>query len=112
MIYVVKGEDYTVGLTLSQSSYLANPYYLFVLYKNIDTDRPVFMFNADDISAYPERCNIFTFNLSQDVGEYTYRVYESSSPDPTTIDDTTGIIIEEGLCVIDGEALLTDSIYN
>jgi len=42
-------------------------------------------------------------------GQYTYSVYESTMP-PTTISDTTGVVIEEGRLVVSGAS--TSSIYD
>jgi hypothetical protein len=42
-------------------------------------------------------------------GQYSYSVYESTTP-PTEINDTTGIVIEEGRMVVSGAS--TSSIYD
>jgi hypothetical protein len=42
-------------------------------------------------------------------GQYTYSVYESTIP-PTSIQDTTGIVIEEGRMVVSGA--IQNSIYD
>jgi hypothetical protein len=42
-------------------------------------------------------------------GQYRYQVYESTIP-PTSIQDTTGVVIEEGRMVVSGA--IQNSIYD
>ena len=78
---------------------------------NPDSD-PI-LFSTPDISSYPERFNQFLLDEPLDVelvkGQYTYSVYESLIA-PVTIQDTTGIVIEEGRMVVSGAVV--NSIYD
>jgi TATA-box binding protein (TBP) (component of TFIID and TFIIIB) len=71
------------------------------------------LFTTTDISTYPERFNQFLLDEPVDVeltkGQYTYSDYESLIA-PITIEDTTGIIIEEGRMVVSGAVV--NSIYD
>lgn len=113
MIYIDKGEVNSIVLTLTEVSTLSNPYYLFVFDNEMDvTDAPI-LFTTTDISTWKERFNMFLLDEPVDVtlvkGQYRYQVYESTIP-PTSIQDTTGIVIEEGRMVVSGA--IQNSIYD
>ena len=113
MIYIDKGEVNSIVLTLTEVSTLSNPYYLFVFDNEMDvTDAPI-LFTTADISTWKERFNMFLLDEPVDVtlvkGQYTYSVYESTIP-PTSIQDTTGVVIEEGRMVVSGA--IQNSIYD
>jgi hypothetical protein len=113
MIYIDKGEVNSIVLTLTEVSTLSNPYYLFVFENEMDvTDAPI-LFTTADISTWKERFNMFLLDEPVDVilvkGQYRYSVYESTIP-PTSIQDTTGIVIEEGRMVVSGA--IQNSIYD
>ena len=113
MIYIDKGEVNSIVLTLTEVSTLSNPYYLFVFENEMDvTDAPI-LFTTADISTWKERFNMFLLDEPVDVilvkGQYRYQVYESTIP-PTSILDTTGIVIEEGRMVVSGA--IQNSIYD
>ena len=113
MIYSDKGEVNTIVLTLTEVSTLSNPYYLFVFDNEMDvTDAPI-LFTTADISTWKERFNMFLLDEPVDVilvkGQYRYQVYESTIP-PTSIQDTTGVVIEEGRMVVSGA--IQNSIYD
>jgi hypothetical protein len=44
-------------------------------------------------------------------GQYTYTVYESILPDPETIADTTGHIVETGIMIIHSDEDANTNIY-
>jgi hypothetical protein len=111
MIYITQGVDSKVCLTLAESSSLVAPHYLFALYRDIDLDEPVICVHYTDNSTYPNTYNLFTFNETIASGEYTYRVYESATPNPTEIADTTGIILEEGLMVVYSSTDVDTNVY-
>jgi len=111
MIYITQSVDSKVCLTLAESSLLAAPHYLFALYRDIDLDEPVICVHYTDISTYPNTYNLFTFNESIASGEYTYRVYESATANPTEIADTTGRILEEGLMIVYSSTNVDTSVY-
>jgi len=113
MIYITKGEVNNVVLTLTEVSTLSNPYYLFVFDNEMDTLAAPILFTTPDVSSWIERFNLFLIDEPVDVqlvkGQYTYKVYESTIP-PVTIQDTTGLVIEEGRMVVTGVA--GNSIYD
>lgn len=113
MIYINKDEVNNIVLTLSEVSSLNNPYYLFVFQSEFNPEADPIYFTSLDISNYPERFNQFLLDEPIDVelikGQYTYSVYESLEV-PSTIDDTTGNIIEEGRMVVSGSVI--NSIYD
>lgn len=113
MIYINKDEVNSIVLTLTEVSTLSNPYYLFVFQNEMNPESTPILFTTPDISAYPERFNQFELDEPVDVdlmkGQYSYSVYESLIP-PTSIQDTTGEVIEEGRMVVSGA--IVNSIYD
>jgi len=113
MIYIDKGEVNSIVLTLTEVSTLSTPYYLFVFENEMDTTDAPILFTTADISTWKERFNMFLLDEPVDVilvkGQYRYQVYESTIP-PTSIQDTTGIVIEEGRMVVSGA--IQNSIYD
>jgi len=113
MIYINKGEVNSIVLTLSEVSTLPSPFYLFVFQNEMNPTSNTILFTNTDQSPYPERFNLFYLDEPIDAelmkGQYSYSVYESATP-PTSIDDTTGIVIEEGRMVVSGTS--TSSIYD
>lgn len=113
MIYINKDEVNNIVLTLTEVSTLSNPYYLFVFQNEMNPESTPILFTTPDISAYPERFNQFELDEPVDVdlmkGQYSYSVYESLIP-PTSIQDTTGEVIEEGRMVVSGA--IVNSIYD
>jgi len=109
MIYLEKNISTAIALTLKETSTLANPFYLFV-FRNEISKAETFL-NFQDLSGYPERYNLFQMQLNYVTGQYTYTVYESVTPNPTTIDDTTGVIVETGIMIIHAIENLDSNIY-
>ena len=113
MIYINKDEVNSIVLTLTEVSTLSNPYYLFVFQNEMNPESTPILFTTPDISSYPERFNQFLLDEPVDVdlmkGQYSYSVYESLIP-PTSIQDTTGVVIEEGRMVVSGA--IVNSIYD
>lgn len=72
-------------VTLTESTTLTNPYYLFV-FTNVST-KVQYKINVNsntDSSDYPIRINVFSFNTitlfaSAQAGQFSYEVYEQSS---------------------------------
>lgn len=110
MIYVVKGEDTIVALTLSESATLAEPFYLFAISRNIEVASETEYYYFEDTSAHKERYNKFTFNLDLPQGEYTYQVYEAET-EPSELADTTEEVIETGLLIISSTEDISSDIY-
>lgn len=114
MIYIEKGQVNQIILTLSEVSTLANPYYLFVFYNEMDKDDyTIFTFYGPDLSAYPERFNQFALDDPNDLdlmkGQYIYNIYEGSIY-PPTLNNVILEVIEEGRMVVSGPPV--ESIYD
>lgn len=115
MIYINKNSLNNVVLTLSESSILTNPYYLFEFINDwqLEENPTSIFFTTPDISNYTERYNLFQItesttgstsggsnvSLSLVNGQYNYNVYESSAS-TLSISATTGVIIESGRMVV------------
>lgn len=109
MIYLEKDIATNIALTLKESSLLPVPYYLFHFVNEINDSETFETFT--DISGYPERFNLFEMQLNYVAGQYTYTVYESATPNPTTIAETTGRIIETGIMIVHSNEDLDSNIY-
>lgn len=128
MIYIEKSSTNNIVLTLSESSNLSNPNFLFVFLNEYNLEAQPITFSTPDISSYTNRYNQFVliesatgsvtggYNipLSLISGQYRYTVYEA--PIATLdINETTGIVIEEGRMVVSGIdddiETITNSIY-
>lgn len=114
MIYITKGQLNEVCLTLAESSIIENPYYLFVFEHEFDTSEDPILWQPTDTSSYPQRYNLFELvegtDLTLTQGQYTYKVYESVDV-PTSVEDTNGIVIEEGRMVVE-LSYTTSTIYD
>ena len=122
MIYLEKGEINTFVLTLSESATITTPFWLFVFENEFNTESQPIYWAGVDTSPYTYRYNLFTLiegnpqivqsAISLIIGQYTYKVYESS--DPIRIDENTNAnglnLIEEGRMVVNGNA--PSSIYD
>jgi ABC-type transport system involved in Fe-S cluster assembly fused permease/ATPase subunit len=88
---------YTIGqqsdtlVTLTESTTIDNPYYLFV-FTNVSTKVVInkIVNSADDTSEFKDRINIYNFNTitlfqNAQAGQYSYEVYEQSSSTNTNI---------------------------
>lgn len=106
MIYIKKGQLNKVILTLSETSQLQSPYYLFVFENEYRLEEEPIYWTAPDLSNHTNRYNEFDLVEGEDgltliSGQYSYSVYESSNPNPQLITDTTGRIIEKGRMVVE-----------
>jgi hypothetical protein len=104
MIYITKGDLNTFALTLTELTTISNPTYLFkFVWEMNESLNPVYFIGVD-ISAYPQRANIFELNEGVDatfnIGQYRYEVYESPVINP--VDETGLDKIEEGRMVVEG----------
>ena len=84
LLYTINSQSDTL-VTLSESTKLTNPYYLFV-FTNVSTkvQYKINVNSTSDTSEYPTRINIFSFNTvtlfaSAQAGQFSYEVYEQSS---------------------------------
>lgn len=120
MIYIKKNELNKIVLTLSETSRLVNPFYLFE-FKNeyIQSATPIY-WQVEDTTTSQNRYNLFEMNetssgstsggttssLSLTAGQYEYRVYESVTQ-TLQLSGTTGRIIEEGRMVVASNETIT-----
>ena len=131
MIYLGKNITNQFVLTLTESSRLTTPYYLFEFINEYELGSTSVFFTTPDISNYTNRYNQFSLiesttgstsggtsiPLSLTIGQYEYKVYESTGS-TLSISDTTGRILEEGRMVVASNENMTittgrtSSIYN
>lgn len=128
MIYIEKSTTNNVILTLSESSKLTTPNFLFVFLNEYNLEAQSITFSTPDISSYTNRYNQFVivesatgsktggYNVPLNLvsGQYKYTVYEGLTAS-LDISQTTGIIIEEGRMVVSGNdddiETITNSVY-
>ena len=111
MIYINKGEVNNFVLTLTESTTISDPIYLFVFQNEYNTESDKIYWIGTDTTQYKNRYNYFTLEEGVDAtfvrGQYDYKVYESSE---VPVDETGLSLIEEGRMVVEGED--TNSIYD
>jgi len=122
MIYFEKDSVNNFVLTLTETSTITNPYYLFVFQNEFNKDSQGFQWVGTDTSAYIDRYNLFQFreghvqfsDATFIIGQFTYTVYESARPIVIVdqdIDYYTGLnVVEEGRMVVAG--VVTNTIYD
>lgn len=102
MIYLYKNQINTICLTLTESTTIPTPFFLFVFTPEFTDGTPI-TWVGTDVSLYPDRYNLFQLVEGVDVTltrqQYKYEVYEAST-EPTTIEDCIGLI-EEGRMVVE-----------
>lgn len=84
LLYTINNQSDTL-VTLTESTTIAVPYYLFI-FTNVST-KVVYKININsttDSSEYPDRINVFSFNTitlfaNAQSGQYSYEVYEQES---------------------------------
>jgi hypothetical protein len=110
MIYIEQGELNNIVLTLTESTTISNPVYLFKFtWELTDSISPIYWVGTD-LSAYPQRYNLFELEEGTDatfrIGQYKYEVYESANPIVVDDETTEGVLdkIEEGRMVVNGTA--------
>ena len=111
MIYIEKDELNQIVLTLTESTTISNPYFLFKFTWEIDEELDPVYWLASDTSPYTDRYNLFSLTEGTDatfkIGQYRYEVYETNNALAT---DETGLdLVEEGRMVVDGTA---ETIYD
>ena len=120
MIYIQKNTTNSFVLTLSESSRVANPFYLFSFRNEYILESEPFYFTTPDLSSYINRYNLFNLTesstgsttggtsvaLSMIGGQYEYKVYESSAS-TLSLSATTGRVLETGRLVVGGEQNIT-----
>jgi hypothetical protein len=109
MIYIEKNTINKFVLTLTESSQLVDPFYLFQFNADFNPAKEPIYFTTLDESLSTCRYNLFTLEenttgstsggtsvaLSLEAGQYRYNVYESEV-ETLEISETTGRIIETG----------------
>ena len=118
MIYLEKDSINTFVLTLTESSTISNPYYLFVFQNEFNKDSQGFQWVGTDTSDYKERYNLFQLEEGVDatfvLGQFTYTVYESADAIDVVDQDIKYYIglnmVEEGRMVVAG--VVTNTIYD
>ena len=118
MIYIEKDSVNNFVLTLSETSTISNPYYLFLFQNEFNKDSQGFQWVGTDTSAYIERYNLFELTEGVDatfvIGQFTYTVYESANPivivDQAIDYYSTLNVVEEGRMVVAG--VVTNTIYD
>jgi hypothetical protein len=106
MIYLEKNIQTTIALTLSEVSQFVNPFFWIEIYNEFNS----YAFHAVDISGYKERANIFQITANLPQGEYEYKCYESDFI-PTNLGETTGIVLEHGICIIHSIEDIEQNVY-
>lgn len=108
MVYINKGESNDIVLTLTESSTITDPVYLFKFQWETDVNdvEPLYWIGTD-VSTYDYRYNQFELIEGTDVtfriGQYVYEVYEDTTGSTPT--DETGLeLVEEGRMVVSGTA--------
>lgn len=127
MIYLKNNIVNTVVLTLTETSTLSNPFYLFEFIPEFSESDSIF-FTTSDLSPATFRYNEFDIELNLTgsttggtsvalnlvSGQYEYKVYESTGQ-TLSISATTGNVVESGRMVVDipfQNSLQTNNIYN
>jgi len=110
MIYIEKNQENKICLTLTESSTITDPYYLFVFQNEFNKASEPIIWVGTDISEHIERYNLFlmdeTTSDSFNIGQYTYTIYESET---LPIVETGLNAVEEGRMVVSG--VVINSIY-
>jgi hypothetical protein len=102
-----------VVLTLSETSTLVDPFYLFEFIPEFSQSNSIF-FTTSDLSPSTFRYNLFDIELSSTgstsggtnvalnivPGQYKYKIYESTGQ-TLSISATTGNVVESGRMVVD-----------
>lgn len=103
MIYIDKDKSTVFGLTLTEKATITGAHFLFKFTSDFEEDAEPVYYAGEDISAYPERLNIFEIIEGTEItltrGQYTYEVYESQEP-TDDVTETTGKVIESGRMVV------------
>lgn len=116
MIYIEKNSVNPIVLTLSESSRLNDPFYLFSFRNEFILGSEPIFFTTPDTSDYTNRYNKFELveassgsttggtavALSLVSGQYEYKVYESLT-ETLDVSETTGRVLESGRMVVAGD---------
>lgn len=85
MLLYTKNSQSDTLVTLTESTTLVDPYYLFI-FTNVSTkvEYKINISSSSDSSVYPDRINVFSFNTitlfaNAQAGQYSYEIYEQES---------------------------------
>ena len=99
LLYQINSQSDTI-VTLTESTTLTNPYYLFV-FTNVSTkvEYKINVNSTSDVSLFKDRFNEFSFNTvtlfaTAQAGQFSYEVYEQSSS--TNLDPSGLNLVECG----------------
>ena len=110
MIYIEQNQENKICLTLTESSTITDPYYLFVFQNEFNKASEPILWVGTDTSLHTDRYNLFlmdeTTSDSFNIGQYTYTIYESET---LPIIETGLNAVEEGRMVVSG--VVINSIY-
>lgn len=114
MIFIDRNTTNKFVLTLSESSSLLSPNYLFKFQSDWDLDGSnIIWYATADESNYKDRYNLFSLEESSTgsttggtsvplylkQGQYSYSVYESSAS-TLSVSATTGVVLESGRMIV------------
>lgn len=115
MLVYTKGQQSDTLVTLSESTTIANAYYLFV-FTNVSTKvaYKVIVNSASDTSEFPTRINIYSFNTitlfaTAQAGQFSYEVYEQESS--TNLDPSGLSLVECGKMLLNPSTNLIQQGY-
>lgn len=114
LLYTINSQSDTL-VTLTESTTLTSPYYLFV-FTNVSTkvQYKINVNSTSDTSDYPDRINVFTFNTitlfaSAQAGQFSYEIYEQASS--TNLDPSGLNMVECGKMLLQPENSLIKQGY-
>ena len=106
LLYTINSQSDTL-VTLTESTTLTSPYYLFV-FTNVSTkvQYKINVNSTSDSSDYPDRINIFSFDIvtlfeDAQAGQFSYEVYEQESS--TNLDPSGLNLVECGKMLLQPE---------
>lgn len=122
MIYIKKNTNNNVVLTLSESSTLLNPYYLFEFVYEGNLNPVILYFTTSDTSLAVDRYNLFVINENSTGsttggtgsiqlmgGQYRYNIYEASAS-TLSVSATTQRVVQNGRMFVDSNGTNTNQI--
>ena len=126
MIYIEKGLTNSIVLTLSESTTILDPYYIFEFINEYNLGSNSIFYSTPDVSNYTNRYNMFLLEesvlgattsvyneaLSLTTGQYIYNIYQNATQS-LSIENAT--LIETGRMVVSGNSddieNITDTVY-
>lgn len=105
-----KNQINNVGLTLRERSQFVEPFFLFVFSQKFATHEVLKFASVQNQASYNIRMDLVVFEdklnpdtlvgeIDLDLGEWSYRVYESLNQ-TLDVSETTGRVIQKGLIIV------------